>query len=106
MGGTGTLIDLCRVVERVISDKTDVEIQLQIDAAISQMKLLGVSDAALGITDGVMDESAMDPLVKNGVVMLVKSSYGHDDSEFNMWWTRYNTILTQIMNSDLNGCAS
>jgi len=101
-----TLLELCRSAERVVSTMTDDEIQMLIDAAVAEMRRVGVRESSLGISDGEMDESKMNPLARYLIVMFVKANYGHDDAtEFQIWDSRYTTTLTALMNSSMNECA-
>ena len=93
-----TLIEEARTVERVVSEMTDVEIQVLIDAAMDDMRRVGIREALLSQED-------MAPLAHYAVLMFVKANYGHDDSEHDKWQQRYRWAVTALMNSKANECA-
>lgn len=92
-----SLLDDVRAAERVVSDLTDGELQVYIDAAIAEMRRVGVRESLL-------DQESLTPLAKYAVFMHVKANYGHDDSEFPMWWTRFNQTVLSLVNSSMNEC--
>ena len=92
-----SLLDDVRAAERVVTDLTDGELQILIDAAIAEMRRVGIRDSLLA-------EETMTPLAKYAVMMHVKANYGHDDSEHAMWWSRFNTTVMSLMNSSMNEC--
>lgn len=93
-----TLIEEARTVERVVSEMTDVEIQVLIDAAMDDMRRVGIREALLS-------QEGMAPLAHYAVLMFVKANYGHDDSEHDKWQQRYRWAVTALMNSKANECA-
>lgn len=93
-----TLVEEARAAERVLTDKTDVEIRVLIDAAIGDMRRVGIREALLS-------EEDMAPLAHYAVLMFVKANYGHDDSEHDKWQQRYRWAVTALMNSKANECA-
>lgn len=92
-----SLLDDVRAAERVVSDLTDGELQVYIDAAIAEMRRVGVRESLL-------NQESLAPLAKYAVFMHVKANYGHDDSEFPMWWTRFNQTVLSLVNSSMNEC--
>ena len=91
------LLDLAREVQRVVSTATDAELTLLIDAAIAELRRVGIREELLNPDD-------MDPLAKMAVMMHVKASYGHDDAESDRWWSRFQHWVTALMNSTANVC--
>lgn len=93
-----SLLDEARTVVRVCHDKTDVEIQAYIDAALADMRRVGVRESLL-------DPEALTPLAKMAAFDYVEAHYGHDNpKEFPMWWERYLFTVTSLMNSSANEC--
>ena len=93
-----SLLDEARVVVRVCHNKTDVEIQAYIDAALEDMRRVGVRESLL-------DPEALTPLAKMAAFDYVEAHYGHDNpKEFPMWWERYLFTVTSLMNSSANEC--
>ena len=93
-----SLVDDVRTALRVVSTKTDDEIQLYIDAAVSDMR-------RVGIRDKLLEPESMTPLARSAVVMFCKATYGHDNSaEFPIWWNRYQWSVLALMNSSMNEC--
>ena len=91
------LADLAREVQRIVSDMTDAEIQMLIDAAVAEMR-------RVGIRGELLDPENMSALAKYAVIMHVKATYGHDDSERSFWWQLYQHQLAALMNSSANEC--
>ena len=89
------LIDDVRVSLRVVSDATDVEIQMWIDAAIADMRRCGVRDELL-------DGDPMAPLVKSAVTCFVKGQYGYDNDEAERFMESYKMMLVGLLNSRSN----
>ena len=92
-----SLIDDVKVSLRVVSDMTDVEVQGLIDAAMQDMRRVGIRAALLG--------DPMNPLAKSAVVMFCKASYGFDNSDSDRYWQRYHWAVTALMNSSANEAA-
>ena len=93
-----SLLDDVRAAERVVSTLTDGELQIYIDAAKRDMRRVGVREEL------IEPEETMDPMARLAVVMHVKGSYGHDDSEHDKWWKRYHETVTSMLNSSMNEC--
>lgn len=93
------LLDDVRVALRVTSTMTDVEVQGYIDAAIADMRRVGVREELLS-------EETMNSLARHAVVMFCKSSYGYDNSEADRFRRSYDWAVTALMNSTANECAS
>ena len=92
------LIDDVRVSLRVVSDMTDVEVQGLIDAAVQDMRRVGVR-AELLTTE------SLNPLAKCAVVMFAKANYGFDNNDSDRYWQRYHWAVNALMNSSANECA-
>lgn len=91
------LIDDVRVALRVTSTMTDPEIRTLIDAAIEDMRRVGVRDELLC-------PESMNSLAKSAVVMYCKAAYGFDNSAASLYMQWYNQTVTSLMNSSLNEC--
>lgn len=91
------LVDLARSIERVVSNKTDEEIQLWIDTALADMRRVGVRESLL-------DPEDLTPLAKSAAMFYVKANYGHDNSEHDKWHSRYIEAVSCLMNSSANEC--
>lgn len=89
------LIDDVRACLRVTSTMSDPEIQLWIDAAISDMRRCGVKDELL-------DEATMNSLAKSAVVCFTKANYGYDNSEAPRFQESYRMMLAGLLNSESN----
>lgn len=92
-----SLVDLSRAIERVMSDKTDEEIQLYIDMAMADMRRVGVRESLL-------DPENLTPLAKGAAIFYVEANYGHDNSEHDKWHARYMETVASLMNSSANEC--
>lgn len=93
------LLDDVRVALRVTSEMTDVEIRGYVDAAISDMRRVGVRE-------DLLNEETMNSLARHAVVMFCKGSYGYDNSEAPRFLQSYHWAVTALMNSTANECAS
>ncbi len=91
-------LDDVRAALRVVSTKTDSEIEDDIAASIADMRRVGVREELL-------DEDNLDPLVKFAIKAWNKASYGFDNSESEKWWKRYNITVSSLLNSKANECA-
>jgi hypothetical protein len=103
------LIDDVRASLRVVSESTDAEIQMLIDAAISDMRRCGVNGRLLGdpytveTEDGIeMHDGEMSPAVKTAVTIFAKANYGYDNSEAPRFMATYTSILAGLLNSKAN----
>lgn len=93
-----SLLEEARTLVRVCSDKTDAEIQLYLDAALADMRRVGVRSSLL-------DPESLTPLAKMAAFFYVEANYGHDNAkEFGIWWDRYLFTVTSLMNSSANEC--
>lgn len=91
------LIDDVRTCLRVVSDMTDSEIQVWIDAAKADMLRCGVRPELLV-------EQTMNSLVKSAIVCFVKGQYGYDNSEAPRFLDSYRLMLAGLLNSKSNIC--
>lgn len=89
------LLDDVRLAVRTASTKTDDEIQLWIDAAVADMKRVGIKAEML-------DTTALDALPKAAVVCYVKAHYGYDIDERAQFGEDYRSIVISLLNSDAN----
>lgn len=93
-----SLVDEARTVVRVCHSKTDGEIQAYIDAALADMR-------RVGIRESLLDADSLSPLAKMAAFFYVEANYGHDNpKEFPIWWERYMLTVTSLMNSVANEC--
>lgn len=90
-----SLLDDVRVAVRVSHSATDVEIQMWIDAALADMKRVGVREELL------LDASPA-ALVKAAVVCYVKANYGYDVEERPQFSDSYRRIVCDLLNSSAN----
>lgn len=89
------LLDDVRVCLRVVSELTDVEIEANIAAAKADMLRCGVHDELL-------DESTMNPIVKQAIICFVKAQYGYDNAEADRFMASYKMLLVGLLNSKSN----
>ncbi|MBQ9955298.1 MAG: hypothetical protein IJO87_07705 [Eggerthellaceae bacterium] len=90
-----SLLGDVKVAVRVSSAATDPEIQMWIDAALADMK-------RVGIREELLLEASPDPLVKAAVVCYVKANYGYDVAERPQFEESYRRITVGLMNSGAN----
>lgn len=88
------LLDDVKVALRVSSDKTDGEVQMWVDAAIADMKRVGIKPELLA--------EPMDPLAKAAVITYAKASYGYDVQERASFEAAYRSIVVSLLNSSAN----
>ena len=86
------LLDDVKVALRVTTDALDPEISLWVDAALADMRRIGVPEPML-------DESDMDPLVRGAVILFVKGRFGYDNDEAERFDESYQQIVKDILNS-------
>ena len=91
-------LDDVRTYLRVISNRTDSEIDDDISAALTHMRRVGVRESLLR-------EDSLDPQAKYAIQAFCKSSYGFDNSEGPTWWSRYQITVASLLNSSANECA-
>lgn len=89
------LLDEMRANVRVVSDMTDDEIQMWIDAAIADMRRCGVH------SDLLVEES-LSPLAKSAVTCFVRGQYGYDNDEAPRFMETYRMLLCGLLNSKAN----
>jgi hypothetical protein len=92
-----SLLDEAKVSLRVKSTITDDEVRLLIDAAIDDMRRVGIKDELL-------DESRMGPMAKYAVMAFCKSRYGLDNSDSEKFWESYQWAVRSMLNSSMNEC--
>lgn len=86
------LIDDAKVALRVTTDRLDSEVQMLVDAAVADMRRVGVPD-------DLLYEDTMDPYVKAAVILFVKASFGYDNSEASRFQNSYRQMVKDILNS-------
>lgn len=92
------LLDDARLALRVTSNMTDVEVQLWIDAALADMK-------RVGIREELIDADNPSALVRGAVICYVKAQYGYDNSEAQRFMAAYRATVAGMLNSSDNECA-
>lgn len=93
-----SLLEDLRVTVRVTTTKTDSEIQAWIDAALADMKRVGIRSELLAA-------EAPAPLVKAAIISYVKANYGYDNAEAPRFQAMYNATVASLLNSDANECS-
>lgn len=94
-----TLFEDIKVSLRVVTDKTDSEVQTLIDAALYDMERVGVNPALLQL-DG--DSDLPNAFVKNAVRCYCKGMYGYDNAESGAFMDSYYRIVNDLLNSSQN----
>ena len=83
------LIDDVRSSVRVMTDLTDDELEVYIQAALAEMRRVGVRDELLEMEE-------LDPLVKSAVIMYCKANYGFDTAMGPTFWSWFNNTVTAL----------
>lgn len=91
------LLDDVRTSLRVTSTLTDVEVQAWIDAAIADMK-------RVGIRDELLVEEELAALPKAAVILYAKAMYGYDNAEAPRFLSAYRATVASLLNSSANVC--
>lgn len=91
-----TLMDDMRLVLMVTGSMRDPEIRMLVDAALADMRRVGVRDSLLD------DEDALPPLVKQAVACYCKSRFGFDNPDFERFDASYRQIVCDLLNSPAN----
>lgn len=89
------LLDDMKVAVRVTSSATDSEIQMWIDAALADMRRVGVNP-------DLLNEESPSALVLAAVACYVKANYGYDVSERPRFQDSYRSLVISLMNSSAN----
>lgn len=89
------LLDEVRLAVRTASTATDDEIQLWINAAMADMK-------RVGIREELLDVDTLAALPKAAVVCYAKAHYGYDIDERAQFAEDYRNIVVSLLNSDAN----
>lgn len=84
------LLDDIKLSLRLTGDDFDAEVQNLIDAAIADMRRVGVKDEALD------SETA---LVKMAVTCYAKARFGFDNEDASYFDSSYRQIVTDLVNS-------
>lgn len=82
-----------RTILRVSSESTDDEIQMLIEAAIEDMRRVGIADEV------IENET---PLVRQAIACYCKSCYGFDNAEADRFNRSYRQIVCDLLNSSAN----
>lgn len=86
------LLDDIKVTLRVTTDLLDPEISLWVDAALADMRRIGVPESML-------DENNMDRLIRGAVTLFVKGHFGYDNDEAERFDESYQQMVKDILNS-------
>lgn len=85
------LIDDVRTALRVSGNAMDSEIQLWMDAALADMRRVGI--------EATQDSETATPLMKAAVICYVKAHFGYDVDERPQFDEAYRTIVCDLMHS-------
>ena len=89
------LLDDLKVALRIKSTAMDGEIQMWADAALADMR-------RVGIRDELLDEDDLNPMVKAAVTSYVKASFGYDNDARYRLEQAYRRIVCDLLNSSAN----
>jgi hypothetical protein len=93
------LLDEMRMRLRVSSEITDDEIEGEIQAALADMRRVGVRDRLLMPEV----EGGLHPLVKHAIALYCKAYYGYDNAiERPQFIAAYNQTVCDLLNSKSN----
>lgn len=81
---------------RVTADAYDTEVSMLIEAALYDMRRVGISQ------DEIETEN---PLVVKAVCCYCKANFGYDNSDASFFDKAYRQTVTDLMNSGANECA-
>lgn len=87
-----SLTDDVKVALRVSTDALDAEVSAVVQAAIADMRRVGVPEKML-------TEGTIDPYVKLAVILFSKANFGYDNSEASRFQSSYRQIVRDILNS-------
>ena len=92
-----TILEDARAVVRVTSELYNPEIQMLIDAALADLRRVGIREHLLA-------EETMDPLVRHAVLAYVKANFGFDFTEYELPQLQlvYPSIVASLLNSTAN----
>lgn len=96
-----TLHDDIRQALRVTSDAFDDEIDMLINAALYDMRRVGVNPDLLD-PDGTESEDPACAYVRQAVVCYAKAHFGYDNPEATRFEDSYTRIVIDLMNSSEN----
>lgn len=86
------LLDDVKVALRVTTDALDPEVSMLVDAALADMRRIGVPEAMLA-------EGEMDPYVRAAVTLFAKAHFGYDNDEASRFDESYRQIVRDVLNS-------
>lgn len=91
-----SLLDEMRIRLRVMTDLTDAEIQDEIDAALADMR-------RVGIKEHLLDVENPGALVKHAIALYCKAYYGYDNAnERPQFIAAYERTVCDLLNSKAN----
>lgn len=89
------LIDDIKVALRLKGGAYDSEVQMHIDAALADMKRVGVDEELL-------DPENIGALPRQAVAMFVKARFGYDNDEASRFENAYRQTVIDLLNSSAN----
>lgn len=92
------LLDEVRTALRVSGKGMDGEIRLWVDAALADMRRVGIDPA---LTDGEVSS----PLVRAAVVCYAKARFGYDVEERPQFESSYRSCVCDLLHSTANTAA-
>lgn len=92
-----TLLADMKTVLRVTTDALDSEVQMLIDAALSELERVGVDPDLLDEEKG-----GLHPLVRQAVAIYCKEHFGYDNAEAPRFSEAFMRVEVDLMNSASN----
>lgn len=89
------LFDEVKQVLHISHSKSDAEIQMNIEAALADMRRVGIKEELL-------DEEELNPLVKQAITCWCKANYGYDNKEAERFEESYERLVSSLLNSKAN----
>ena len=91
-----SLLEQMKLVLRVTSPEFDPEVQMHVEAALADMRRVGVKEEL------IEQES---PLVVQAVACFVKARFGFDNEDAPRFEQSYRQTVADLLNSDANAAA-
>lgn len=93
-----SLLEEVKIILRVSSEVYDTEVQMLIDAAIADMKRVGIEETLL-------DPESLEAQAKMAVACYCKAHFGFDNSEQESFDSIYRQKVVDLLNSPANAAA-
>lgn len=93
-----SLLEEVKIILRVSSEVYDPEVQMLIDAAIADMKRVGIEESLL-------DPESLEAQAKMAVACYCKAHFGFDNSEQEAFDSIYRQKVVDLLNSPANAAA-